>query len=148
MLMPDVNILIAAFRTDAAHHGEVKGWLESAVTAAETVGLSDAVLSGFLRVVTHRRVFRVSTPLNTALDQVETIRNAPGVLRVAPGGGFWDIFARLCRDADARGNLVADAAHAATAIEAGATWITLDRDFSRFAGLKWDTPSRTVRRDG
>ncbi len=148
MLMPDVNILVGAFRTDSAHHTEVKRWLESAVRSTETVGLSDAVLSGFVRIVTHRRIFMVPTPLNMALNQVEMLRNAPGVLRVAPGGGYWDIFARLCRDADARGNLVAGASHATTAMEAGATWTTLDRDFPRFAGLKWDTPSRTIGHDG
>ncbi|WP_026820721.1 type II toxin-antitoxin system VapC family toxin [Arthrobacter castelli] len=146
MLMPDVNVLVGAFRTDSEHHEDVKGWLESSVKSAETVGLSDAVLTGFVRVVTHRRIFKVPTPLDMALRQIETLRKAPGVLRVTPGGWYVDIFARLCRGADARGNLVADAAHAATAMEAGATWITLDRDFARFAGLKWDTPLGTIGR--
>ncbi|MCM0640528.1 PIN domain-containing protein [Cellulomonas wangsupingiae] len=40
----------------------------------------------------------------------------------------------LCRAADARGNLVADAQHAAVAIEHGATWVSQDRDFARFPG--------------
>ena len=53
----------------------------------------------------------------------------------------WELVARLCREADARGNLVADAQHAAVAIENGATWVSLDRDFARFPGLRWVVPS-------
>jgi len=33
-----------------------------------------------------------------------------------------------------------DAAHAAVAIEHGALWVTLDRDFARFPGLRWAPP--------
>ncbi len=140
MLMPDVNILVGAYRTDAEHHDALLRWLESAVNGSESVGLTDAVLEGFVRIVTHPRVFVEPTPVAAALDQAEAIRTAPGVLRVAPGERHWPIFADLCRRGAARGNLVADAAHAATAIESGATWISLDRDFARFPGLRWRSP--------
>jgi Predicted nucleic acid-binding protein, contains PIN domain len=140
MLMPDVNVLVGAYRTDATRHPELKDWFEATVGGTESIGLSDAVLAGFVRVVTHPRVFAVPTPLEKALQQASSLRDAPGVLRVAPGDQHWAIFADLCTAADARGNLAADAAHAATAIEAGATWITLDRDFARFPGLKWRSP--------
>ena len=59
---------------------------------------------------------------------------------VRPGARFWEIFRILCERADARGNLVADAAHAALAIEHDADWITADRDFARFPGLHWRHP--------
>ena len=140
MLMPDVNILVGAYRTDAEHHDALLQWLESAINGGESVGLTDAVLEGFVRIVTHPRVFVEPTPLAVALDQAEAIRSASGVLRVAPGERHWPIFADLCRRGSARGNLVADAAHAATAIESGATWISLDRDFARFPGLRWRSP--------
>lgn len=39
-----------------------------------------------------------------------------------------------------RGSLVADAYHAALAIETGSTWITTDADFARFPGLNWRHP--------
>jgi toxin-antitoxin system PIN domain toxin len=140
MLMPDVNVLVGAHRTDAPRHPELKSWLEAAVSGDESVGLSDAVLAGFVRVVTHPRVFSVPTPLDIALRQASAIHQAHGTLRVAAGDQHWALFTGLCSAADARGNLAADAAHAATAIEAGATWITLDRDFARFPGLKWRSP--------
>jgi hypothetical protein len=40
----------------------------------------------------------------------------------------------------ARGNLVPDAYLAAMAIESGCEWITTDRDYSRFKGLRWRHP--------
>ena len=140
MLMPDVNILVGAYRTDAEHHAVLLEWLEAAVNGPETLGVSDAVLEGFVRIVTHSRVFTEPTPIATALEQADALRAASGVLRVAPGERHWPIFADLCRRGSAHGNLVADAAHAATAIEAGATWISLDRDFARFPGLRWSSP--------
>ncbi len=39
-----------------------------------------------------------------------------------------------------RGSLVADAYLAALAIEAGCEWVTTDRDYSRFEGLRWSSP--------
>jgi predicted nucleic acid-binding protein len=81
--------------------------------------------------------------LKLALEHVSELRAVDGVLIVRPGEGFWSIFRTLCTDGEARGNLVADAAHAATAIEAGATWVTLDRDFARFPRLDWRSPIET-----
>ena len=138
--MPDVNVLVAAYRVDAAHHETAKAWLETAVDGPEPVGLSDAVATGFVRVVTHHRVFVQPTPLDQALGQLDALYAATGVVRVVPGRTHWAIFSRLCRDGDVRGNLVPDASHAATAIEAGATWVSFDRDFARFADLTWRVP--------
>jgi toxin-antitoxin system PIN domain toxin len=138
--MPDVNVLVAGFRTDDDQHGPVKVWLEQALNGPEVVGLSDAVAVGFLRVVTHPRIFAKPTPIDQALVQLESLWSADGLIRVVPGRSFPAVFARLCREVEAKGNLVADAAHAATAIEAGATWVSLDRDFARFPGLSWTVP--------
>ncbi|WP_430646842.1 TA system VapC family ribonuclease toxin [Agromyces sp. GXS1127] len=140
MLIPDVNVLVGAYRTDAPDHDRLRSWLESAVAGPEALGLTDAVLAAFVRIVTHPRVFLDPTPLESALAQADALRGAPGVLRVTPGARHWPIFLELCRGGSARGNLVADAAHAATAVEAGATWISLDRDFARFPGLVWRSP--------
>ena len=140
MIIPDVNVLVGALRSDAPHHDGLRTWLERAVAAPEDLGLTDAVLAGTVRVLTHPRVFATPTPLVTALEQVAALRAADGVARVAPGPRHWELVDGLCRTADARGNLVADAARAAVAIEHGALWVTLDRDFARFDGLRWASP--------
>jgi len=103
-------------------------------------GLSDLVLSGFIRVVTHPRVFRDPTPLSSAIDFVAALRTHPNAVSLNPGERHWDIFQRLCARAQVKGNLVPDAYLAALAIEAGAEWITTDRDFSRFPELRWRHP--------
>ena len=138
--MPDVNVLVAAHRADAPHHDLARAWLEDTLSQGFTVGLSEAVVTGFVRVVTHPRIFLDPTPLPVALEQVDRLWRHDRVIRVAPSTAHGSIFSRLCEQADARGNLVADAAHAATAVEAGATWISLDRDFARFPGLSWRLP--------
>lgn len=140
MILPDVNVLVTAFRSDAPHHGAVRQWLERAVDGVEDLGITDAVAAGTVRVLTHRRVFDPPTELEMALRQVDALLAAPGVRRAGPGPRHWEVFADLCRAADARGNLVADAHHAAVAVEHGATWVTLDHDFARFPGLRWISP--------
>lgn len=140
MILPDVNVLVGALREDAPHHTGLRAWLEAAVAAPEELGLTDAVLTGTVRVLTHPKVFTHPTPVVTALDQLAALRAAEGVMRVAPGPRHWDLVDRLCRAADARGNLVPDATHAAVAVELGALWVTLDRDFARFPGLRWASP--------
>jgi predicted nucleic acid-binding protein len=85
-------------------------------------------------------VFSPVTPLLHALSEATSLRDHPGVVTLSPGTRHWEIFDRLCRSADARGNLVADAQHAAIAVEHGATWISKDRDFARFQDLRWRHP--------
>jgi len=141
VIIPDVNVLVGAFRADAPEHDRLRAWLEGAVVGVEDLGLTDAVLTGTVRILTHPRVFAKPTPLARALEQVAALRAADGVVRVTPTPRHWEVFEQLCRAADARGNLVPDAAHAAVAIEHGALWVTLDRDFARFPGLRWAPPT-------
>jgi toxin-antitoxin system PIN domain toxin len=98
------------------------------------------VLSGFIRVVTHPRVFEAPSSIRTALTFVDAIRYAQHAVLIEPGPRHFDLFARLCVEGAARGNLVADAYLAALAIESGCEWITTDRDFARFPGLRWRHP--------
>ena len=140
MIIPDVNVLIGAFRQDTVGHPAMRSWLEHAVAGAELLGLTDAVLGGVVRISTHPRIFAVPSTLDEVLGQVARLRLADGVVRVTPGPRHWELVDGLCRAADARGNLVADAQHAAVAVEHGATWVTLDRDFARFPGLRWRSP--------
>lgn len=142
MILPDVNVLVQAHRRDAQEHRPLRKWLEGVVEADQAYGLSDLVLSGFIRVVTHPRIFREPSSLDDALAFAEQLREQPNCVLVQPGPRHWDIFARLCRKASSRGNLIPDAFLAALAIEAGCEWITMDRDFARFEGLRWRHPLR------
>ena len=140
MLLADVNVLVYAHREDTPHHAVCRDWLETLVNGPESFGFAELVLSGFLRVVTHPKVFVRPSPLADALAFTEQLRTRPNGVAVAPGLRHWAIFQSLCVEAGTKGNLVADAYLAAMAIEAGCEWVTTDRDFSRFKGLRWRHP--------
>ena len=135
-----MNVLVHAHRADAPEHKRYRKWLEDWINADAAFGMSDLVLSGFIRVVTHPRVFKRPTPTARALEFAALFRSRPNYVPVSPGRGHWEIFARLCRDAGAKGNLVPDAFFAALAIESGSEWVTSDRDYSRVRGLRWRHP--------
>jgi hypothetical protein len=140
VILLDVNVLVHAFREATPDHRRYRGWLDAALASDEPFGLSDLVLSGFVRVATHPRVFDPPAPIGRALAFADALRSQPNAVLVAPGSRHWEIFERLCRAVDAKGNLVPDAYLAALAIESGSEWITTDRDFSRFPGLRWRHP--------
>jgi len=140
MRLLDVNVLVYAFREDAPRHRDFKQWLDGLVRSDEAYGVSDYILSGFLRVVTHPRVFHPPTPLEAALAFAGRFRGQPNAVPVVPDARHWDVFTRLCGDAGARGNLIPDAWLAALAIVSGSEFITTDRDYARFPGLRWRHP--------
>ena len=140
MIIPDVNVLVYAARDDSPRHVEYREWLVTAMRGQEAVGLSELVLSGVVRVLTHARVFNPPMGMSDALAYVNALRSQPRAVALRPGERHWSLFTTLCRDGDARGNLVADAYHAALAIEVGAEFVTTDRDFARFPGLRWRPP--------
>ncbi len=143
MLLTDVNVLIYAHRKDTPDHPRYAAWLTDMVASAQSYATADLVLSGFLRVVTNPKVFRRPSTLEEALSFVREFREASNCVVVRPGERHWEIFVSLCRKVGARGNLIPDAYLAALAIETGSEWVTTDRDYSRFQGLRWRHPLDT-----
>jgi uncharacterized protein len=140
MKLIDVNILVAAHREDADFHDVIRPWMEAQLAGASGLAVSDLVLSGFLRVATHPKIFKTPTPLDQALEFISDLRSRASITIVQPGAGHWDIFVGLCQSADARGNFIPDAYHAALAMEYGIEWVTLDKGFARYPGLRWSCP--------
>jgi toxin-antitoxin system PIN domain toxin len=140
MVLPDVNVLVYAFRRDAADHGAYRGWVDEIVASHSAFAVSDLVLSGVVRILTHPRIYATPESTAEAVDWVRTLRSQPNSVVVAPGARHWEIFGDLCERVEAKGNLVPDAYLAALAIESGSELITTDRDFSRFPGLRWRHP--------
>jgi len=140
MILCDINVLVYAHRADAPNHDAYRAWLENVMNQSAAYAVSDIVLSGFLRVVTHPRVFAPPSNIRDALAFAGQIRQQPNAVLVMPGNRHWTIFTDLCKVAAARGNLIPDAFLAALAIESGSEWVTTDRDFSRFPGLNWRHP--------
>ena len=140
-MLPDVNILVHAFRSDTSHHPVCRKWLEGLVNGESPYGLASQVLSGAIRITTHPKVFAEPSSLEEVLGFCKQLLVQPHCVVIQAGPRHWEIFTRLCLEADARGNLVPDAWLAALAIESGCEWITLDRDYARFPGLTWRLPA-------
>ncbi len=141
MILPDVNVLVHAFRSDASDHDLCRRWLDGVVNGDSRYGISPQVLSGFIRITTHPRVFVRPSGLAEVSGFCEVLMARPHCSLIQPGPQHWSLFVRLCNQADARGNLVPDAWYAALAVESGCEWVTLDRDYARFPELKWHVPS-------
>lgn len=140
MILPDVNVLLYAMRAELPEYAAYRPWLEAVLADAEPFALSELVLSAVVRVTTHPRIYRPPLHLHEALSFADALRAQPHAVVVRPGPRHWQHFTRLCEQAGATGELVADAYHAALAIEHGCEWVTTDRDFARFPGLRWRHP--------
>lgn len=141
MMLPDVNVLLYAFRQDAPFHRESRAWLDHAVSAPERFAISRVSLSAVVRIATNQRAFRQPSTLEDAFGYCRDIVDQPNCTLIEPGERHWDIFERVSIEAHIRGPRVTDAWYAALAIEWGCEWITFDRDFARFPGLQWRLPA-------
>ncbi len=140
MILPDVNILVHAFRADTADHEKCRKWLDHTVNGDAQYGMSPQVLSGVVRITTHPRIFAHPSTSDEAFRFCNVLLDQSRCTIIQPGERHWRIFQRLCAVADARGNLVPDAWFAALAIESACEWITLDHDYARFPDLRWRLP--------
>jgi uncharacterized protein len=141
MILPDVNVLIYAFRQDVPQHAICRPWLAKVVSSDTRFGVSPLALSAVVRITTNPRTYRMPSTIEEAFRFCENLLGQPHCQVVEPGERHWEIFKRLCIETDTRGSRVTDAWFAALAIESGCEWITLDRDFARFPELSWRTPA-------
>jgi uncharacterized protein len=140
MQLPDVNVLIYAHRRESPEHERYAEWLTRLAEGPEPFALSELGASGFVRIVTNSRIWDEPTSTEDALEFIERLRRRSNARLLTHGPASWDIFARVCQAARARGKLVADAYHAALAIEHGCELLTADGDFARFTGLRHRHP--------
>lgn len=141
MILPDVNVLVYAFRTDATHHSVSNTWLQAVVDGDTAFGISPLSLAAVVRIATNPRAYPIPSALDEAFRFCDYLLAQPHCQIVEPGERHWGIFRRLCVETNTRGPRVTDAWFAALAIEHGCEWITLDRDYARFPGLKWSAPA-------
>jgi toxin-antitoxin system PIN domain toxin len=134
MLMPDVNILIYAHRREDPDHEFYRQWMERLANGREPFAVSALVAVAFVRVVTHPAFQPRPTPLHQAIAVIDSLAALTNCLMPRPGEQHWNLVKMLCEASSARGKLVADAQHAAIALEHGCTWVTRDADFEGFRG--------------
>lgn len=140
VILADVNVLIYAFRSDSRDHARYREWLESVINGPEAYAIASQILCSFVRITTHPRIYVHPSRIEDAFAFARVLVEQPQAMTVSPREDHWAIFENLCRESAATGNLVQDAWFAALAIESGCEWITVDRDYARFKGLRWRPP--------
>ena len=140
MILMDVNVLVYAHREDVKDHSAYKDWLESVLNSNAAYGFSELVLSGFIRVVTHPKVFEKPSSLTSAIAFAQQVRSAPQAIGLVPGKNHWQMFLQCLEQISAKGNDVPDAYHAALALEWDCDWVSTDKGFRRFKGLRLRHP--------
>ena len=132
-MTPDVNVLVAASRSDHPHHGVARDWLEGAIGAARagaSLTLMPMVLASFLRLVTSPKIFQSATPIKDAVAFIDALLACPGV-QLAPVGPEWATLRQLCLDRQLTGNDLPDAWLSAAVTHRGEHLVTFDRDFRK-----------------
>ena len=132
-MTPDVNVLVAASRSDHPHHKQARVWLEEAIAACDggaTLKLMPMVLASFLRLVTNPKVFKAPTPIEKAIAFVDSLQAFGGV-EIPTLGPEWAMLRQLCLDRNLHGNDLPDAWLAAAVMHRGDHLATFDAGFKR-----------------
>lgn len=146
MILPDVNVLVYAYRREAEDHEAYATWLVGLVAGQDEIALVDHCLAGFLRIVTNPRILADPAPVSDALAFVDRLRNAPRGHVLAATPATWNVLAAYAaQDRGIRGNLVPDAFLAALAVSHGCQLATADRGFARYPELGFFDPVGAAR---
>jgi uncharacterized protein len=137
MILADTNVLLHATNSGATQHAVAKRFLKGSFDNAEGVAFAWLALVGFLRLSTRAGILAQPLPAQSALAVMQDWLQHPSAQILHPTTTHASVLSRLLMGAGTAGNLTNDAHLAAIAIEHGATLVSFDRDFERFAGLSF-----------
>jgi len=144
----DTNILLYAADADSPDHSKCRDILESWRRQASPWHLTWGIVYEFLRVSTHRNVFRNPFKPADAWAFIEATLASPSLTPLVPTERHQAVASEVFGEIpDIRGNLVFDARTAILMREHGIKTIyTRDTDFNRFPFLDVVDPVQGVRR--
>ena len=132
-MTPDVNVLIAASRSDHPHHKRALACLNAAIAACAdgaSVRLMPMVVASYLRLVTNSKIFVFPTPVEDAVEFLDTLFAMPGV-EMPSLGAEWPMLRQLCVEKNLTANDIPDAWLAAAVIQLGEHLVTFDAGFKK-----------------
>jgi len=137
----DSNLLVYAHREDSPWHDAAYARLAGLAEGRQTWAIPWPCLHEFLAIVTHPRIYDPPTPPDRAVEQVDAWLESPSLVLLAESEEYWAQLSSLLRAGRIAGPKVHDARVAAICLQHGATELwTIDRDFSRFPGLRVRNP--------
>jgi len=140
VIIPDINLLVYAYNSDAPFHDGAVAWWEGLMSGSHSVGLPWVVSLGFVRIMTSRAVLTDPLMPEVAIGHVRSWLHRRQTLVVQPGPRHLEILADIMRDSRVTGRMTTDAHLAALAIETQSELHSNDNDFLRFSGLRWRNP--------
>jgi toxin-antitoxin system PIN domain toxin len=137
----DTNVLVYAHRSDSEWHDRATARLRELAENRAAWAILWPCLHEFLAIVTHPRIYDPPTPLEQALEQVDSWLESPSVVLLAESSEHWIHLRALVEKGRVVGGRVHDARIAALCVAHGVRELwTADRDFGRFPALVTSNP--------
>lgn len=141
MIAVDTNVLVYAHRADSPWNAAASGKLAGLAEGRSLWAIPWPCLHEFFAIVTHPRIYKPPTPVSRAIDQIEAWMGSPSLVLIGETEGYWRSLRPLLEESRVEGPQVHDARVAALCLMHGVDELwTVDRDFSRFPGLRVRNP--------
>lgn len=141
MIAVDTNTLVYAHREASPFHEKAFRCLAGLAEGPANWAIPWPCIHEFLAITTHPRICKPPTPPAQALDQADAWFEAPALILLAQSRIHWGTLRTLLETGRIIGPQVHDARIAALCRQHNVRELwSVDRDFSRFAGLKVVNP--------
>ncbi len=130
-MLPDINVLVAAYRPDHVHHAGAARWLKTYLneaTEGQKLILPMQVISGFMRLVTNARIFPIVSSGAQGVEFIDWLLGDPKV-QLLGNSAEWPTLRQLIVDKKLAANHIPDAWLASLAISLSEPFVTFDKGF-------------------
>ncbi len=130
-MLPDINVLVAAYRSDHVHHAQVSQWLNKFLqepSQGQKLVLPMQVISGFIRLVTNTRIFLLASSATQAIEFIDWLLSDPKA-QLLGSSSEWPVLRQLVMDKQLSANHIPDAWLASLAISLSEPFATFDKSF-------------------
>lgn len=141
MIAVDTNVLVYASRIETEFHKSAAQLITQLAESERPWAIPWPCVYEYLRVVTHPRLFKRPSTQAEAIGGLNLLSGSPSLTFIGPGPLHFSALIDAAEQSGAKGNLFFDVHIAAICREHGITEIlTMDRDFSRFSGVRVRRP--------
>ena len=141
MIAVDTNLLVYAHRKDSPWNQAAQSCIRDLAEGRGTWAIPWPCIHEFLAIVTHPRIYDPPSTIDQAVDQVDAWMESPTLELIGETDDHWRVLEEQLGRGHVRGPMVHDARVAAQCVTNGVrTFLTADRDFSRFPELNVHNP--------